>query len=127
MAIPLVPLLAGAVIGSVLTYIYKDEKMRSSVVKTADDVSDKVKDLSEKAGEGVTSLRNRVAGRCDDGAVESAEPETAPAMADKDEVSHSEPMMEAVVAPDTEQPKTVLDPDSTVVEPTVDDAPTRLS
>lgn len=64
MAIPLVPLFAGAVIGSLVTYLYKDEKVRSGITRKAGEMSEKVKDtagnVSEKVASGVGGLREKV-------------------------------------------------------------------
>lgn len=63
MAIPLVPLFAGAVIGGLVTYIYKDEKARSAMSRTADDVTDKVKgtasSISGKVSDSVGGIKSK--------------------------------------------------------------------
>lgn|GEM_PF-3550077 len=43
MAIHLVPLALGAAVGSLATYLYKDEKAREKIKSTVNDVADKVK------------------------------------------------------------------------------------
>ena len=55
MAVHLIPFVAGAVIGGLAAYFYRDERLRGEVRKTVDDVSDKV-------SEGLHGLRERVSG-----------------------------------------------------------------
>jgi hypothetical protein len=56
MAVHLIPFVAGAVIGGLAAYFYRDEKLRADLRKTAGDVSDKV-------SEGLHGLREKVSGR----------------------------------------------------------------
>lgn len=52
MAFPLIPFVAGAVIGGLAAFLYKDDKVRKSIGKTAGDVTRKV-------SEGVSDLRRK--------------------------------------------------------------------
>ena len=67
MAFVVIPWVAGAVIGGVATYLYKDEHVREEVSRTAGNVTDQVKGaadtVTEKVSAGVTDLRNRLFGR----------------------------------------------------------------
>ena len=69
MAIPLIPFVAGAVIGGLATYLYRDEKLRNDMKRTADTLSDKVKDaageVSDKMSEGYDELRQKFTGKPD--------------------------------------------------------------
>ncbi len=56
MALPLIPLVAGAVLGGLAAYLYKDEKLRRDIKRAADNVTDKVSD-------GFDGLRDKVSGR----------------------------------------------------------------
>jgi adenylate kinase len=64
MPIPLIPLVAGAVIGGLATYLYRDEKIQADVKRTAGDVADKVKGASRtvsgKVTEGYEDLRDKI-------------------------------------------------------------------
>lgn len=42
MAVPLIPFVAGAVVGGLVAYFYKDENVRREVRRAADEVSDAV-------------------------------------------------------------------------------------
>jgi len=67
MAIALIPWVAGAALGSVATYLYKDEHIWKDVSRTAEDVSDKVKGaantVTEKVSESVIVLRDKMFGK----------------------------------------------------------------
>lgn len=56
MALPLIPLVAGAVLGSLATYLYKDDKLKRDLKRAAGNVSDKVSD-------GFEGLRDKVYGK----------------------------------------------------------------
>ncbi len=64
MAFPLVPFLAGAVVGGLSIYFYKDERARKDLQKRAGVVSGKAKeaagDVSHKVSEGIGALREKV-------------------------------------------------------------------
>ncbi|MFP4154383.1 MAG: YtxH domain-containing protein [Halothiobacillaceae bacterium] len=65
MAIHLVPLVAGVAIGSLVTYLYKDENVRKGVTRTAKDVSGKARETartaSDKMADGIGALGERMA------------------------------------------------------------------
>lgn len=65
MALHLIPFVAGAVIGGLTAYFYRDEKVRKEVRRSASDLSHKVKatagDVSHKVSEGFSDLRRKVA------------------------------------------------------------------
>jgi len=67
MAIVLIPWVAGAVVGSVATYLYKDEKIRKDVLRTAQGVSDMATGaattVTGKVTEGFAGLRSRMFGK----------------------------------------------------------------
>lgn len=67
MAIHLIPFVAGAVIGGLGAYFYRDEKLRKDVSRTASALTGKVKktagDVSGKVAEGFSDLRDKVAGK----------------------------------------------------------------
>jgi len=67
MAIVLIPWVAGAVIGGVATYLYKDEHIREDLSRTAGDVTGKLKGaadtVTEKVTAGYTGLRDRMFGK----------------------------------------------------------------
>ncbi len=56
MPLPLIPLVAGAVLGGLAAYLYKDEKLRRDIKRAAGNVSDKVSD-------GFDELRDKVSGK----------------------------------------------------------------
>lgn len=70
MAIPLVPLVAGAVIGSLVTYLYKDEEVRSGISRKTGDVADKVKEtagnVQEKVTESVKDIKGKLSRKSDE-------------------------------------------------------------
>jgi hypothetical protein len=63
MAIPLIPFVAGAVIGGLVAHFSKDEKLRKGIKQAAGDVSDKVRDtagtVSHRVSEGFRGLRQK--------------------------------------------------------------------
>jgi len=63
MAIPLIPLLAGAALGGLATYLYSDEKARKQLKKATSDVTDKAKQtgntVSRKVSAGVSTLKQK--------------------------------------------------------------------
>ena len=56
MAIPLIPFVAGAVIGGLTAYLYKDDKVRKDIKKTAGD-------MSHRVSEGFSELKGKVTGK----------------------------------------------------------------
>ena len=66
MAFPLVPFLAGAVLGGLGAYFYQDRKVRKVVSKAAKELPGKMKrsaaDVSDKMSETYKDLRQRVSG-----------------------------------------------------------------
>jgi len=67
MAIAFIPWVAGAVIGGVAAYLYKDEHVRDSVSRTTGDISDKMKGAADAVTEKVTGsvniLRDKLFGK----------------------------------------------------------------
>ncbi len=63
MAFPLVPFVAGAVIGGLGAYFYRDEKLRKSVKRASHELPGKVKrtasEVSDKVSETVKDLRSK--------------------------------------------------------------------
>lgn len=72
MAIPLIPFVAGAVIGGLSAYFYRDERLRKEVRRTAGDLSGKVKEtadnVSHRVAEGWSGMRDKVTGRSNESA-----------------------------------------------------------
>ncbi len=56
MALPLIPFVAGAVIGGLAAYLCKDKKLRNEIKKGASDASHKVSD-------GISGIRQRMSGK----------------------------------------------------------------
>jgi len=67
MAIVVIPWVAGAAIGSVATYLYKDKHIREEVSRTAGNVTDQVigaaNTVTEKVSAGIADLRDRLFGK----------------------------------------------------------------
>jgi hypothetical protein len=64
MAIPLIPFVAGAVIGGLAAYLYRDDRLRRRMRHAAGDVTDKARDTAEIIGDTLSDaydgLRDKV-------------------------------------------------------------------
>lgn len=56
MALPLVPFIAGALVGGVSTYLYRDKKTRKKIGK-------QVRSATDKVTESVSSVRGKLTGK----------------------------------------------------------------
>lgn len=63
MAFPLIPFIAGAVIGSLATYIYRDDKIRHEIKRSAGDLSSKVQHGAEEVSDKLTGRFDRLRGQ----------------------------------------------------------------
>lgn len=70
MALPLIPFVAGAVVGGLAAYLYRDERLRKRVRHTASDVGYRLKDTAETVGDKLSGvyddIRDRVKQKTDD-------------------------------------------------------------
>lgn len=75
MAFPLLPFVAGAVVGGLATYLYENRQARTQIKKTAGDVTDKVKQtagaVTQKMSKGDISSPHK---ESDDKDKDAAEP-----------------------------------------------------
>lgn len=56
MAIPLIPFVAGAVIGGLAAYLYRDDRLRRRVRTAAGDLSDKARDTADSIGDTLSGV-----------------------------------------------------------------------
>jgi gas vesicle protein len=81
MAYHLIPFVAGAVVGGLAAYLFRDERLRKDLRESADSLSRKAQEtaseVSGKVATGVRQVRKSMAGqgRADESATDTAEPE----------------------------------------------------
>lgn len=79
MAYHLIPFVAGAVVGGLAVYLFRDEKARGDLRQSATSISRKVQqtagEVSDKVAKGLSQARESVPGR-GEGSESSAEPPT---------------------------------------------------
>lgn len=67
MAFPLIPFVAGAVVGGLASYLYKDDLARKGIKKTAGSVTGRVKEttgnVTHKVSDSVSGLKRRFSGK----------------------------------------------------------------